>query len=79
MHKRWQMLERYATIIKTCYVLMCSKQLEEREIQLLDRVQSAIAVYQEQLDAEGKERQKRVIIELEERKRLEFEYVYSSE
>jgi hypothetical protein len=48
--------------------------LEEREMQMLDRVQKAVAVYQEQLDAEAKDRQKRAVLELEERKRLEFEY-----
>lgn len=40
---------------------------------MLDRMQKAVATYQEQLEAEAKERQKRAIIEMEERKRMEFE------
>jgi hypothetical protein len=45
-------------------------------MQMLERVQKAVAVYQEQLEVEAKERQTRAVREIEERKRLEFEYVF---
>ena len=47
-------------------------------MQMLERVQKAVAVYQEQLEVEAKERQTRAVRELEERKRLEFEYASPS-
>lgn len=73
MHKNWQKLRKYAAVI-LFYPYSYHKHLEEREMEMLDRVQKAVATYQEQLDAEAKDRQKRTILEMEERKRLEFEY-----